>query len=200
MVSLTISLGPFIKGAHTGPSPLATFQVARDTPQPCGRLFLCTPRPMERPLSDAPRDDVTSVSDSAMNPAAGRPPVATERIPANWTSQESPRVTRPQWWSLRVARPVLGTAPSVCWSHKPDRQRVPLNPWCAEPLKPGRTLESSETRWTLSLRKLLGHQPDTGTRLLSLPKRTSTKKPFLGTVPPQSPQKPVVLPIKLKVA
>ena len=38
-------------------------------------------------------------------------------------------MTRPQWWSLRVARPVLGTAPFVCWSRKPDRQQKPLKPW-----------------------------------------------------------------------
>ena len=171
--------------------------------------YLWTPRPLERPLSDAPRDDVTSMSDSATNPAAGRPLVATEGIPANWTSQESPLVTRPQRWSLRIARPVLGTAPSVCWFHKPDRQRVPLNPWCAEPLKPGRTLESSETRWTLSLRKLLGHQPDrqvnAGTRLLTLPKGPAQKKRSLGRCPwlttsRQSRRRPVVLAITLKVA
>ena len=45
LVSLTISLGPFIKGAHTGPSPFTTFEVARDTPQPCGRLSVHSSAP-----------------------------------------------------------------------------------------------------------------------------------------------------------
>ena len=47
MVSLTITLGPFIKGAHTSPSPLTTLQVAPDTHQSCGRISELSPTPLQ---------------------------------------------------------------------------------------------------------------------------------------------------------
>ena len=59
MASCTIPSGPNVQSAHTGPTPLATFHVACDTPQPGGRISvhsfaLCTEATSPRRPSPVP--------------------------------------------------------------------------------------------------------------------------------------------------
>ena len=90
---------------------------------------------------------------------------------------------------------------SVCWSRKPDRQRNPLNPWCAGPgnlAEPSRAakppgLSASRNSWDIS--------QNAGSWQFTLPKGPAQKTvPWDGALGRQRRRRSVVLPTKLKVA